>query len=248
MIINLIDGGFMADRLVIFDLDDTLIKTQYKYDLAGARYSTYIKNLFGDIKTDDDIKKDMRETQYRMIRKIGLIRTCYPMSAVELYFHYCAVYQRQVQFSEVEQIITIVNTVFDGADELSDECVGMFLKLKEQGYQLYVLTSGDNLIQTYKVFKCGLYNFIDINHTIIVPQKDNTVYQNYFKDFGYDNCVMIGNSLKNDIKPAVSVGMHAIHIPSTTWEFDNAEMDADESYYVVNSINDVPAVINKIFA
>lgn len=59
---------------------------------------------------------------------------------------------------------------------------------------------------------------------------------------------MIGNSLKTDIRPAVEVGIHAIHVPSELeWSYNQVEIDIAPKgkLITVHSLLEVPEIIQK---
>jgi putative hydrolase of the HAD superfamily len=57
---------------------------------------------------------------------------------------------------------------------------------------------------------------------------------------------MIGNSLKTDIKPALEIGIRAVHIPSEIeWDFNQIELDvqSNDKFYNLDQLKDLPSFI-----
>ncbi|MNH34676.1 hypothetical protein D3C79_952860 [compost metagenome] len=52
---------------------------------------------------------------------------------------------------------------------------------------------------------------------------------------------MIGNSLKSDVLPVISIGGHAIHVPyHTTWAHEKIDHNIEhQNFKQVSSINEV---------
>ncbi len=90
-------------------------------------------------------------------------------------------------------------------------------------YRVIVITKGDLLDQEAKIARSGLGDLIDDVH--IVSEKTPEVYTRIFG--GPDKAaraVMVGNSLKSDVLPAMAAGAYGIHVPYRVgWALDHAE-------------------------
>lgn len=77
---------------------------------------------------------------------------------------------------------------------------------------MVLITKGDLIHQTHKVETSGLaHHFSDIE---VLLEKDSGTYDRVFRKFGVAaDCVcMIGNSMRSDILPVLSLGGTAVHI------------------------------------
>ena len=86
--------------------------------------------------------------------------------------------------------------------------------LKEKGkYKLVVATKGDLLDQENKLERSGLASYFD--HIEVMSDKTEKEYQRMLNilQIAPSEFVMIGNSLKSDIQPVLSLGGYGIHIP-----------------------------------
>ena len=86
--------------------------------------------------------------------------------------------------------------------------------LKEKGkYKLVVATKGDLLDQENKLGRSGLASYFD--HIEVMSDKTEKEYQRMLNilQIAPSEFVMIGNSLKSDIQPVLSLGGYGIHIP-----------------------------------
>ncbi len=236
----------MGKKVVIFDLDDTLIPNVVYYrETKEKLYSLFIK-IFGDQIDKEDFLNDICKIDLEKVKKLGLSRTRFPLTAVELYHQYCQNYGKSPICDEIDDVVVCASEVFDTVEKLSDECIVMIETIKNKGYEVFVLTSGDEIVQTYKIMKSLLYQFINNDNIIIVPQKTEDTYRDYFGKYGMDKCCMIGNSRKSDINPALQNGMFAIFIPEDTWEYEHATLKESDRLYTTNDLTRVPEILDEI--
>lgn len=119
-------------------------------------------------------------------------------------------------------------------------------KLKDAGFELYVLTRGVEFEQLFKLEKSGIKHFF--RDVAIVPKKDRDTYLAAAKLFNIraENLCMAGNSVKADVNPAVEAGWRAIHIPApTAWAHDEAELSDSPRAHRVSRFSDIPALVGK---
>lgn len=86
--------------------------------------------------------------------------------------------------------------------------------LKKTGkYKLVVATKGDLLDQENKLERSGLAPYFD--HIEVMSDKTEKEYQRMLNilQITPSELVMVGNSLKSDIQPVLSLGGYGVHIP-----------------------------------
>lgn len=95
-------------------------------------------------------------------------------------------------------------------------------------YRLLVITKGDLFDQERKLAQSGLGDFFE--GVEIVSDKTPEVYQRVFARHGDGaaEAMMIGNSLKSDVIPALRAGAWGVHVPhELTWALEHAEEPTD---------------------
>lgn len=114
------------------------------------------------------------------------------------------------------------------------------LALLSGNYRLLLITKGDLLHQERKVAESGLaHHFAAVE---VVSEKDPASYARVLRSNSIDPAgfVMVGNSVKSDVLPVLTLGAQAIHIPyATTWAHECVAHDA--SFPELSSITDLPA-------
>lgn len=234
-------------KVVIFDLDDTLIPNVVYYNKTKQKIVNLFQQFFGESLSEIEILKDYGKVDLAKVKKLGLSRTRFPLAAVELYLTYSNFFGRQISSDEIDEVYNTANAVFDVVEELSEEASAVICSLLEKGYIVYLLTSGDEIVQTYKIFKTKIYQLLDNDKIIIVPEKNNDIYSEIFKKYGLNNCCMCGNSRRSDINPAISCGMYAIHVPEDTWELDYEVLKESDKLYTAHSLKLIPDILDDIF-
>jgi putative hydrolase of the HAD superfamily len=91
-------------------------------------------------------------------------------------------------------------------------------------HRLVLITKGDLFDQERKVAQSGLGDFFSAVE--IVSEKSAATYARLFSVHGPgpEHAMMIGNSLKSDVIPAIEAGSWGVHVPhELSWELDHAE-------------------------
>ena len=89
-------------------------------------------------------------------------------------------------------------------------------------YQLVVFTKGELQDQENKLKRSGLAKYF--SHVEITSDKTEVEFQQLCEHLGIlpNELLMVGNSLKSDISPALNIGASAIHIPfHVTWQLEH---------------------------
>jgi putative hydrolase of the HAD superfamily len=97
-------------------------------------------------------------------------------------------------------------------------------QLAQQGRRMVLFTKGELLDQQHKLERSGLGRYFE--HVEITSDKTEREFRMLCKhiDVQPTDLLMVGNSLKSDIEPALSIGASAVHIPfHITWELEYRE-------------------------
>lgn len=112
-------------------------------------------------------------------------------------------------------------------------------------YKLVVATKGDLLDQQRKLVRSGLTKYFD--HVEIMPDKTKKEYRKLVSALNTqpENILMVGNSLKSDIYPPLSIGMYAAYVPyHTMWKHEVVdEIIVSDRFYKVESLSSLSSLI-----
>ena len=92
------------------------------------------------------------------------------------------------------------------------------------GRGLVVFTKGELLDQEHKLERSGLAKYFD--HVEITSDKGEKEFLDLCRklDIRTDELLMVGNSLKSDIAPALAIGAWGVYIPfHVTWQLEHHE-------------------------
>lgn len=206
----------MAFKVIAFDADDTLWVNEPYFREAEDKFSA----LLEDYLPHHSVTKELYKTELQNIPLYGYGVKGFMLSMVETALR---VSRNTVPLAVIEKAIQYGKDLLDKPIELLEgvEETLHFLKGK---YRLVMATKGDLLDQERKLKKSGLESYF--HHIEIMSDKQETDYLQLIRhlDIRPDEFLMIGNSLKSDALPVLSVGGHAIHVPyHTTWEHEKVE-------------------------
>lgn len=235
----------------VVDLDDTLGPCQQHFSQTHQHFFHYMKFLFGESgPSEEEMQAKHHEVNQRLILAHGFRRTRFPQSLIDTYRFFCQQRKRFPIESEEDTIRGIGYSLFSlhryreaglfkGAAETLDF-------LAERGL-LVLNTKGDYELQVGKVEVYGLRKWFK-THIYVHADKNEQTLRAVLQECEPARAVVIGDSPKSDIKPALEVGAYAIHINNgLVWDHEHAELpDAHPRLVRVKTIGDVPRAYEEL--
>jgi putative hydrolase of the HAD superfamily len=115
-------------------------------------------------------------------------------------------------------------------------------------YSLILITKGELIHQERKVAHSGLADFF--GHVEIVSDKTSATYKRIFESHGQGagRAMMVGNSMKSDVIPALDAGAFGVHVQHDfSWALEHAEAPFDHGrFHAIDSLGALPALIRRI--
>jgi putative hydrolase of the HAD superfamily len=229
--------------LVAFDADDTLWHNEPLYSATASRF----RDLLAAYHSADWIDQRLYETEIRNLRHYGYGIKSFTLSMIETAIELTEGRIRGPEVAEIlgygKEMLEAPVRLLEGAEETVRELAS--------SYRLIVVTKGDLLDQESKVARSGLGDcFSGIE---IVSEKNSSTYRQICAHNSVDpeRLVMVGDSLRSDILPAVEAGCHAIHIPyETPWQHEVVSDDVVERYefQIAGDLRGVPGLIGNLRA
>ncbi len=223
----------MNPKIIAFDADDTLWHNEPYFDEAQAKFC----ELFADYTSNQEILQLILSHQVKNLPLYGFGIKAFTLSmidsALELTDH-------QISGQGIQKIIDIGRDLLQKPVELLPEVEDVLKQLKGK-HKLVVATKGDLKDQHRKLHDSGIGHYF--HHIEVMSDKKELDYEKMLTrlDIKPDNFIMIGNSLKSDVLPVLSIGGHAIHVPyHTTWEYEKIDFEiVHPNFKAVSSINQV---------
>ena len=231
----------MRITTVGLDADDTLWHNETVFRLTQAR--------FLDLLTEHEnavIEARLAEIERRNLQLYGYGVKGFTLSMIETAMEMCdgeppAGVIREILAAGREMLAHPVETL-PGVDEALTRLSGR--------YRLVLITKGDLLDQERKLAASGLGDLFAAVE--IVSEKDRATYERVFTRHGTGpaEAVMVGNSMKSDVLPALEAGAFAVHIPYVvTWAHELADApEGHPRYGALDRIDDLPGWIEDRLA
>lgn len=211
-------------KRLIFDVDDTLIEWKNEY------WDT-MKKVF------EKLNMEYKEETLNDIIK-----------AIDTYEEENFYYDKQQMLKHINKVTNcnfdtqFLNTIFEEFRNCvpeRDEKVITTLEYLKEKYELVALTNWFKYEQERRMEKFGILHFFsDVfagEKFKIKPFKESFV-----KAIGNrlpEECIMIGDSFKNDIKAAIDAGLNAIYINP------NLTKGKKDDYIIINSIEELKSIL-----
>jgi putative hydrolase of the HAD superfamily len=116
-------------------------------------------------------------------------------------------------------------------------------------YRMMILTKGDLLDQTGKVKRSGIASYF--SNVEVVNDKTPQTYAQILDKYHIkpQNFLMVGNTIRSDIYPVLTLGGAAVHIPAaSTWDHEVLpDFDISQNgCYVLDHIGQLVDLIARI--
>ena len=199
-----------------FDADDTLWQNESFYRLTQERFA----ELLADYTDRDQLYDRLLEAEKRNLGHYGFGIKGFMLSMIETAIE---VTDQAVPASVIAELLAAGQDMLAHPVHLLPHAADAVRALAET-HTIVLITKGDLLDQERKLAQSGLGDFFD--GVEIVSNKTKTTYQTTFARYGDgpDRAMMIGNSLKSDVIPALEAGAWGVYIPhGLTWELEHAE-------------------------
>ena len=122
------------------------------------------------------------------------------------------------------------------------------LALLSHSHRLVLITKRDLFDQERKLNDSGLAAYFE--KVEIVSTKVPSTYQRIFEAHGDGpaRAMMIGNSLKSDVIPALEAGSWGVHVPHhLMWALEHAEPPVDNKrFHVLETVQQLPDLVETL--
>ncbi|MDA0193970.1 MAG: HAD hydrolase-like protein [Bacteroidetes bacterium] len=223
----------MNIKVVAFDADDTLWHNEAYFQEAEQKYWT----LLEDYLPQHSVSRELLKTEMQNIALYGYGIKAFTLSMIETAIR---ISEGTISTQVIEKIIGFGKDLLAKPVVLIEGVEEVLENLKNK-YRLVVSTKGDLMDQQRKLRDSGLEGFF--HHIEIVSDKNEAEYSKLIKhlDIKAPQFAMIGNSLKSDILPVLSIGGHGFHVPyHVTWTHEQIDFTIEHEHFIeLKVINDI---------
>ncbi|EKF42893.1 HAD family hydrolase [Nitratireductor indicus] len=202
-----------------FDADDTLWQNEQFFRLTEARFT----ELLADFAEADHLAERLLAAERRNLARYGFGIKGFTLSMIET----------AIEVTEGRVPAATIGAILDAGREMLTHPVETLphvpdtLERLAGEYRLVLITKGDLFDQERKLAASGLGDLFDAVE--IVSDKSRATYERIFAQHGdgAERAMMIGNSLKSDVIPAIEAGSWGVFVPhDLTWVHEHAEEPA----------------------
>jgi len=230
----------MRITTVGLDADDTLWHNETIFRLTQDR----LREMLADFASHEATNAKLAEVERRNLRLYGYGVKGFTLSMIET----------AMELTANNPPGRLIADILAAGREMLQEPVeplpGVDQALAElaRHYRLVLITKGDLLHQEQKLAASGLGELFAAVE--IVSEKDASTYVRVFDRHGTGaaEAVMVGNSLRSDILPALEAGAWGAYIPyHITWAHEVAEPPGAHARYAeLGSISELPAWVRGL--
>ena len=223
-----------------FDADDTLWHNERVFRLTEERFAALIANFT----EKDQLKERLLAAERRNVRHYGYGVKGFTLSMIET----------AIEVTDGKVHADVIAEVLEaGRDMLSHPVeplpyVEETLRELKPDYRLVLITKGDLFDQERKITASGLDIYFE--GIEIVSEKTASTYETLFARHGTGSAeaMMIGNSLKSDILPALEAGAIGVHVPhEITWSLEEADApNSSDRFHRLDHIGKVSHLLARL--
>ncbi|MBM7069481.1 HAD family hydrolase [Actibacterium sp. 188UL27-1] len=201
---------------IAFDADDTLWHNERFFKLTQERFVS----LLADYADPAVLDAHLLEVEGRNLGRYGYGIKGFLLSMIESAIELT---EARIPSSVLQEILAIGHDMLEHPIDLLPHAREA-VEAAKADHMVLLITKGDLLDQERKLAQSGLGDLFD--GVEIVSEKMSQTYSSIFSFHGDGpaRSMMVGNSLKSDVRPAIEAGAWGVHVPfGLTWALDHAE-------------------------
>jgi putative hydrolase of the HAD superfamily len=225
---------------IAFDADDTLWHNERFFHDAQADFRALLQGLADP----EAVDAALLDTERRNIGRYGFGVKGFTLSMLETALQLGGA---DLPGASVSRILELGKAMLAHPVELLPGAAECLAALHGR-FDLLLITKGDLFDQERKVVHSGLADMF--GHVEIVSDKTADAYSRIFDRHaqGARRAMMVGNSLKSDVIPALQAGAWGVHVPhAQTWALEHAEApQADPRFRAIAALSELPDLVDMI--
>ncbi|WP_231704005.1 HAD family hydrolase [Cochlodiniinecator piscidefendens] len=217
-------GSMQKVTTIGFDADDTLWHNEKFFRISQERFA----ELLGEFADKDHLEQRLLDAERRNLGHYGYGVKGFVLSMIETALD---VTEERVPGSVIRELIDAGQEMLSHPIDLLPYVCETLNTLSEH-HKVILITKGDLLDQERKLAQSGLGDLFD--GVEIVSDKTPQIYHDIFTRHGDGptRAMMVGNSMKSDVIPAIKAGAWGVYVPhGLIWELERADAPKNESRF-----------------
>jgi putative hydrolase of the HAD superfamily len=225
---------------IAFDADDTLWQNERFFRMTQARFA----DLLRDYSAADDLQARLLAAERRNLGHYGFGIKGFVLSMIET----------AIEVTDEKVPARVIRELIEAGQEMLRHPIELLPHAREAvealagDFRILLVTKGDLLDQERKLAQSGLGDLFD--GVDIVSDKTPEVYAGVFARHGdgAERGMMVGNSLRSDVVPAIRAGSWGVFVPhDLTWEVEHDEAPEDHPRFrQIRDLGLLPALVRRI--
>ena len=238
-------------KLICFDLDDTLIDDNWKFETTFCDcIKAILLGLAAKAPQIDEVLNTFREIDNKRMKDLPIREKYMPERIIDSWKDTYKVLSQRKEIPVKNHILQMIEAYvwqnFEPPYFVIAGAVDSIVNIKKiPNVTLEILTIGNKEIQKKKVVLSRLDHYF--SHIEIVYNGDGK--EEYLKEkaleYGKENVYMVGNSIKSDINPALKAGVNAVYIPRGSWHV-NTDDFINKDYIEIKRIFELDDYFEKV--
>lgn len=221
-------------RIIVFDADDTLWDCQGHFERVMQQLYTLLLPWTG---SREESARQLFATERKNMPLLGFGVKAFTLSMLETAMR---VSQGQLSATQLNDLLNQCYGLLTFPCTPLPEVAETLQALKQAGRRMVLFTKGELLDQQHKLERSGLAHYFE--HVEITSDKGEPEFRDLSRKLGVapEQMLMVGNSLKSDIAPALAIGCRAAYIPfHVTWELEHHEHFEHEHMVQMSHFNEL---------
>ncbi len=223
-----------------FDADDTLWQNEQFFRITQGRFA----DLLADFAERDHLEERLLAAERRNIGHYGFGIKGFTLSMIET----------AIEVTEDRVPAAVIRELIEAGQEMLRHPIELLpharaaVEAVAGDYTVLLITKGDLLDQERKLAQSGLGDLFD--GVEIVSNKTPDIYRSIFARHGDgpDRALMVGNSMKSDVVPAIEAGGWGVFVPhGVEWALEHAPPPQDRARFrELPDLGGLPDLVDEI--
>ncbi|MFD1341651.1 HAD family hydrolase [Litorisediminicola beolgyonensis] len=226
-------------QTIAFDADDTLWHNERFFRLTQDRFL----ELLADHAEAEALEARLTEAERRNLGQYGFGVKGFVLSMIETAVE---VTDGRVPGHVIGELLAVGRDMLAHPIELLPHAQDAVERLAGT-HHLVLITKGDLLHQERKLAQSGLGEMFE--RVEIVSDKKAPVYSTIFAGCpgGAVGAMMVGNSMKSDVRPAIDAGAWGVFVPhELEWAFEAADPPEAPRFREIDHLGQLPGLVDRI--
>ncbi|BBB32762.1 conserved hypothetical protein [Thermotomaculum hydrothermale] len=227
-------------EVVLIDADDTLWENYFYFEQARNTFLNFMEKQGFD---RENVNYYLNHFDTKRLEEIGFGSNGFKKAMEFTLSQFYNESKKEIGTTELK-LLEKIKTFIYNQPSIPYPGVKETLEYLKRKYKLILLTKGEEKEQLNKVERSGLSRFF--NSSIVLNDKKEEHYRELIVSLKLnpEKTVMVGNSPKSDINPAVKAGMYGILIQrETQWEYEEEELIDSDRIIIIRSFKELKNVL-----